>query len=208
MSGAARLYLITPPALEAQSFRPRLEAALDAGDVACVQLRLPGADRDAMRQVAAALRPVVQERGVAFLLRGHWGLAAELGADGVHVGTVAELADARAVLGQDGIVGVSTHASRHEAMLAAEGGADYVSFGSFFPSRTVYLQEEAPVEIVSWWAALMEVPQVAVGGLAPANCAPLVAAGADFIAASAAVWEDPAGPAAAVAAFGKVLAGG
>jgi len=203
----ARLYLITPPAFEPASFTDRLARALDAGDVAAVQLRLKPADDDAIRRAADALRPVAQSRGVAFLMNDRPDLALATGCDGVHVGQEdASYAEARRLLGPERIVGVTSHESRHLAVEAAEAGADYVAFGAFFPSGTKAAKHRADPEILRWWSDIMTVPCVAIGGITPENCAPLVAAGADFLAVIAAVWNHPQGPDAAVKAFTKAIA--
>jgi thiamine-phosphate pyrophosphorylase len=202
-----RLYLITPPRLDAAAFSPALAAALDAGDVASVQLRLKDADDDAVRRAADVLRPVVQARDVAFLLNDRPDLAAAVGADGVHVGQAdASCRDARRIVGADAIVGVTCHASRHLAMEAAEAGADYVAFGAFFPSATKDAAFAAEPALLAWWAEIMTVPCVAIGGITLANARPLIDAGADFLAVSAGVWLHPDGPAAAVAAFTRLCA--
>ena len=105
------------------------------------------------------------------------------------------------------IVGVTCHASRHLAMLAAEAGADYVAFGAFYPSETKDAPSRADPEILSWWQQTTTVPCVAIGGITPANAAPLAAAGADFLAVSAGVWNWPEGPEAAVRAFSAIMTG-
>ncbi len=203
----ARLYLITPPLIEPARFADRLAQALDAGDVACVQLRLKDADDDAIRRAVDALRPVAQSRGVAFLMNDRPDLALATGCDGVHVGQEdASYAEARKILGLGRIVGVTCHDSRHLAMEAAEAGADYVAFGAFFPSPTKPAKYHADVELLRWWSELMEVPCVAIGGITAGNCAPLVKAGADFLAVIAAVWAHPEGPGAGVKALLKAIA--
>jgi thiamine-phosphate pyrophosphorylase len=202
-----RLYLITPPALAPAAFADTLAAALDAGDVACVQLRLKEADDDAIRRAADVLRPVAQQRGAAFLMNDRPDLALATGCDGVHVGQQdASYAEARRLLGPGRIVGVTCHQSRHLAMEAAEAGADYVAFGAFFPSGTKEATHRADLEILRWWSEIMTVPSVAIGGITPQNCAPLVAAGADFLAVIAAVWNHPEGPARAVQDFLAAIA--
>jgi thiamine-phosphate pyrophosphorylase len=203
---ATRLYLITPAVFAPAEFADRLAAALDGGDVACVQLRLKDANDDAIRRAADALRPVAQDRGVAFLMNDRPDLALATGCDGVHIGQEdTPYAEARRILGPDRIVGVTCHASRHLAMEAAEQGADYVAFGAFFPSPSKPAQHRADPEILRWWSELMTVPCVAIGGITPENCGPLVAAGADFLAVIAAVWDHPDGPEAAVKAFQKAI---
>jgi thiamine-phosphate pyrophosphorylase len=197
-----RLYLVTPASLDPTEFRDRLAAALDAGEVAAVQLRLKDAGDDAIRRACDVLRPVAQQRGVAFLLNDRPDLAAQTGCDGAHVGQQdTPYAEARRLLGADRIVGVTCHASRDLAMDAAEAGADYVAFGAFFPTTTKVSGHRADLEILRWWAEIMTVPCVAIGGITPENCGPLVVAGADFLAVVSAVWTAPEGPAAAVKAF-------
>jgi len=206
-----RLYLITPPRLDATSFADTLACALDADDVACVQLRLKDIGDDDIRRTADRLRPVAQDRGVAFIMNDRPDLARDTGCDGVHVGQEdASYEDARALLGPDAIVGVTCKKSRHLAMEAAEKGADYVAFGAFFESATKPPQipgmVRAEPEILLWWSEIMTVPSVAIGGITVENCPPLVTAGADFLAVIGAVWNHPDGPAAAVKAFNAVFA--
>jgi len=206
-SPRCRLYLVTPPALEPAGFADRLAEALDAGDVACVQLRLKDVDDDAVRRASDTLRPVAQSRGVAFLLNDRPDLAAATGCDGVHVGQQdAPYAEARQLLGPERIVGVTCHDSRHLAMEAAEAGADYVAFGAFFPTTTKPSRFRPGPELLAWWSELMTVPCVAIGGITPENCAPLVEAGADFLAVVTAVWNHPEGPGAAVRALARAIA--
>ena len=205
---AARLYLITPPAIDPAAFAEQLKQALDAGDVASLQLRLKDVDDDTIRRAADVLRPITQSRGVAFIMNDRPDLALATDSDGVHVGQEdASYDDARRLLGPDRIVGVTCYASRDLAIDAAEKGADYVAFGGFFPSPTKQgrgLRNDP--EILSWWSELMTVPSCAIGGITPENCRPLVANGADFLAVISAVWNNPQGPAAAVKSFLKAMA--
>jgi thiamine-phosphate pyrophosphorylase len=197
-----RLYLITPPKLELAHFSRALEDALAGGDVACVQLRLKDvADAEVLR-IGAALKSIVQGAGAAFIVNDRPDLAARLDADGVHVGqSDASYADVRRLLGQDRIVGVTCHNSRDLAYEAAEAGADYVAFGAFYPTGTKAPAHWADPEILTIWQETMETPCVAIGGINVENAAPLVEAGADFLAVSAGVWTHAQGPRAAVAAF-------
>ena len=197
--GGCRLYLITPPAFDPTAFRDSLAEALDAGDVAAVQLRLKDADDDVWRRAIDALRPVAQSRDVAFLLNDRADLVAASGCDGAHVGQDDTPArDARRLIGPDRMLGVTCHASRDLAMQAGEDGADYVAFGAFFPSGTKEAARRADPDILQWWSELMELPCCAIGGIAAENCAPLVRAGADFLAVVGAVWSHPEGPGAGV----------
>ncbi|MDG4601162.1 MAG: thiamine phosphate synthase [Defluviicoccus sp.] len=203
---SCRLYLITPPRLDAAAFSSVMAQALDAGDVAAVQLRLKDVSDDDIRQACDILRPVVQAREAAFLLNDRADLAAEMGCDGVHVGqSDCPYRTARRLVGDNAIVGVTCHASRHLAIEAAEAGADYVAFGAFFPTATKVAPAAADPEILEWWSTMMTVPCVAIGGLTVANCAAVIEAGADFLAVSAGVWDHPEGVAAAVRAFNAAI---
>jgi thiamine-phosphate pyrophosphorylase len=202
-----RLYLVTPPALEPARFPDRLAEALDAGDVGCVQLRLKDVDDDAVRRACDALRPVAQQRDVAFLLNDRPDLAAATGCDGVHVGQKdMPYAEARRLLGPHRIVGVTCHDSRHLAIEAADAGADYVAFGAFYPTTTKPSEYRPSPDLLEWWSEVMTVPCVAIGGITPENCPPLVRAGADFLAVVTAVWNHPEGPGAAVRSFNQAIA--
>ena len=205
-----RLYLITPPRLDdIAAFARRLEAALSAGDVAALQIRLKGASEEEITEVVRALGPVARAHDVALILNDDPALAARLDCDGVHVGqSDASCAEARRLVGRDRIVGVTCHDSRHLAMEAAEMGADYVAFGAFFPTSTKDAPTRADPEILSVWQETMETPCVAIGGITPDNARGLVAAGADFIAVSSGVWSHPDGEAEAVRALNAAIAGG
>jgi len=203
-----RLYLITPPALDPDQFGKDLEAALAGGDVACLQLRLKEVDDDAIRRAARILKPIAQERAVAFIMNDRPDLAAELDCDGVHVGEEdMPYAKARRLLGRDRIIGVTCGASRDRAITAAEAGADYVAFGAFFPSMTkTATKYRATPELLRDWSETTVVPCCAIGGITQQNCGPLVEAGADFLAVIGAIWSYPKGPRAAVAEFNEVFA--
>lgn len=200
-----RLYLITPPVLP-PGFTDTLAAALDAGDVACLQLRLKDAPPDAVARAVESLMPVAQARDVAFILNDDAQAAARLGCDGAHLGqSDGDHAGARMLL--DGrILGITCHASRHLAMGAGEMGADYVAFGAFFPTDTKRTEHVAELELLEWWSEVMEIPTVAIGGITAANCPPLVRAGADFLAVVGAVWNHAEGPAAGVRAMNQAIA--
>jgi thiamine-phosphate pyrophosphorylase len=209
MAGAdgCRIYLVTPPALDLATFPDLLAAALDAGDVAAVQLRLKDIADDALRRAIDALRPVAQSRDIAFLLNDRPDLAAATGCDGAHVGQSDMAArDARRILGPDRMLGVSCQASRDLAMAAGEDGADYVAFGAFFPTETKAATARADPDLLEWWSELMELPCVAIGGITAENCAPLVQAGADFLAVVGAVWNHADGPAAGIRALNAAIA--
>ena len=205
-----RLYLITPPRIEPTAFAETLAAALDGGDVAALQLRLKDCGRDEILAAAEILLPIVHSHDVAFLMNDDPALAAEAGCDGVHVGQEdASYQDARAILGDQATIGVTCHGSVDLAMTAADAGADYVAFGAFFPSVTKDAKGGANPDILEFWNTAAIVPSVAIGGITPKNCGPLVSAGTNFLAVVSAVWAHPeagGGPAAAVGKFTEVIA--
>jgi thiamine-phosphate pyrophosphorylase len=202
-----RLYLIMPPVVEdLDAFAAALEGALDAGDVAALQIRLKPATDDQIEAAVRRLAPIAQSRGVAVILNDRPDLAARLGCDGVHVGQDdASVAEARRLMGRDAMIGVTCHDSRHLAMEAAEAGADYVAFGAFFPTATKETVHRPDPEILTIWQETMETPCVAIGGITAENAGLLARAGADFVAVSAGVWSHPEGPAEGVRALCAVL---
>lgn len=200
-----RLYLVTPPVIDLHPFADQLAAALDAGDVACVQLRLKNVADDTLKRAIDRLRPVAQSRGVAFLINDRPDLAVQHGCDGAHIGQDDMQAKvARKMLG-DLTLGVTCHASREMAFNAGEAGADYVAFGAFFPTLTKDAPIRAEIEILNWWSGLMELPSVAIGGINAENCAPLVKAGADFLAVVSAIWNHPGGSGAGTRAMNNAI---
>jgi thiamine-phosphate pyrophosphorylase len=202
-----RLYLITPPRFELKAFAAVLEQTLAAGDVASLQLRLKDVADEVIGEAVRVLKPIAQKKDVAFILNDRPDLAADFDCDGVHVGQEdAPYDEARRFVGPNKIVGVTCHDSRHLALEAAEAGADYVAFGAFFPTSTKDAKTKAEIELVQWWAEIMEIPCVAIGGITVANAAPLIEAGADFLAVSSGVWDHAAGPAAAVREFNDLFA--
>ena len=207
MPDVCRLYLITPPQFAVATFADSLAAALDSDDVACVQLRLKDTDNDTIREAIEKLMPVCHASGVAFIVNDRPDLAAECGADGAHIGADdGKFSDARRLLGDSAILGVSCYDSRHAAIEAGEEGADYVAFGAFFPTQSKTPRSRATPEILEWWHELTMIQGVAIGGITAENCAPLVRAGADFLAVIAAVWDHPNGPAAGVKAINDAIA--
>ncbi|EKN00145.1 thiamine phosphate synthase [Acidocella sp. MX-AZ02] len=199
-----RLYLITPPILP-ENFERLLAEALDAGDVAALQLRLKDVPEAELLRVIDRLRPIAQSRNVAFLLNDNPALAVKSGCDGAHVGqTDMPAKQARKILG-DLTLGVTCHNSRHLAMEAGEAGADYVAFGAFFPTTTKEPPEMAEIETLKLWAETMEIPCVAIGGITAENCAPLVEVRAEFVAVSGAVWNHKDGAAAGVKAMLRAI---
>ena len=201
-----KLYLISPQEVGG-AFPDRLKAAVANNAVAAFQLRVKGVGEHELARLAEPLQRICADAEVAFIVNDSIALAKRLGADGVHLGQDdGDIREARDALGPNAQIGRTCHDSRHLAMDAGEAGADYVAFGAFYPTMTKPSDYRPDPAILSWWASIFEIPCVAIGGITPANAAPLVKAGADFLAVCQAVWsaEDPA---AAVAAFEGVLNG-
>lgn len=196
------LYLVTPPSLTPHLFAKDLESALNGGPVACVQLWL--ADPSGIEDAARILKPIVQSRDIAFTMNGDPARAKALGCDGVHLdqSDVKAIKAARRILGEGAILGVSCNASRHLAMEAAEAGADYVSFGPVYATATKgLLADIKALETLSWWAEMMAVPCVAIGGIGPTQIPEIASTGCEFAGAVSSVWGHPDGPEAGVAAL-------
>ncbi|MFA9201395.1 MAG: thiamine phosphate synthase [Cypionkella sp.] len=202
---SCQLYLISPLEVGG-AFPARLEAALAGGPIAAFQFRVKGLDQHESARLAGPLQELCKAQDCAFIVNDSVPLAKRIGADGVHLGqSDGDVRAAREALGREAQIGVTCHASRHLAMEAGEAGADYVAFGAFFPSLTKPSEHRPAPELLSWWQRLFEIPCVAIGGITPTNCTPLVAAGADFLAVSAGVWQGD--PAANVQAFHAAIAG-
>lgn len=211
---ACRLYLISPPRFETEAFALQLQEALAGGDVGAFQLRMKEANEAQVIEAARVLMPICRAKEVAFIVNDSAAIAREVGADGVHLGQEdGSVAEARALLGEEAVIGVTCHASGHMAMEAGDAGADYVAFGAFFATTSKPMEKQEKygrptLELVQWWAENTVLPCVAIGGMTPLNCGPIVSAGADFIAAITAVWDAPGGPKAAVAAFNEAISEG
>ena len=207
---ACRLYLITPQVIaDPAAFVRTLDDALAGGDVAALQIRLKDVSDDHIAAVTRAILPVAQAHAVAVIMNDRPDLADALGCDGVHIGQEdAPYAEARRIVGRERTVGVTCHDSYHLAMDAAEAGADYVAFGAFFPTATKAAKTRADPELLTAWQEAMLAPCVAIGGITVDTAAGLAAAGADFLAVSAGVWDHPEGPRAVVAAFNAAIAVG
>ena len=203
---STQLYLISPLDVSGE-FPQRLERALDAvpGLVTAFQFRVKDIDQHEAARLAEPLQEICAAREVAFIVNDSIPLAKRLGADGVHLGQKdGTVEEAREELGREAQIGVTCHASRHLALEAGEAGADYVAFGAFFPSTTKQSEHRPEPELVEWWTGLIEIPCVAIGGITPENCRPLIEAGADFLAVSGAVWNGD--EVASVKAFAEQIA--
>ena len=192
------LYLITPddpdPARLLARTRPLLPFA------SCLQLRNKAMDAASLRDAGERLRAACMEAGIPFIVNDDATLAADLGADGVHLGEDdGEIAAARMLLGDRALVGVSCYDDIRRARTLAAQGADYIAFGAFFPSPTKPNARRAGIDLLRESADL-GLPRVAIGGIAPDNARTLVDAGADLVAVISGVY-DATDPVAAARAY-------
>jgi thiamine-phosphate pyrophosphorylase len=201
-----RLCLVTPPGDDVADAARRLTEALSGGDVASLVIAADPGDPARLQRMAEALVPIAQAHGVAALVHNDTRVAGRVKADGVHVDSgLDDLKAAIAAFHPGSIVGAGGLVRRHDAMLAAEAGPDYLFFGRLdgdtgpgtFP-RTFDLAE--------WWSSVAIVPAIVMGGSALASVEKAAAAGIAFVALSRAVWDDRRGPAAAVAEAADRLA--
>jgi thiamine-phosphate pyrophosphorylase len=198
---APRLYLVTPPVGDSGRFAGELAAVLGGADIAAVLLRLEAADERSLINRIKALAPLVQDKGAALVLDGHPDLVARAGADGAHLTGIEAFNGALPTLKPARIAGAAGLRTRHDAMLAAEAGADYVMFGEPDGQRPSFA---AIVERIAWWAEVFEPPCVGYAETID-EVGQLAAAGADFVAVGDFVWRDARSPVAGVSAAAERL---
>ena len=173
-----------------------LDAALGAGDVAAVLLRLADTDERGLINRAKAIAAAVHRREIALLLENRPDIVGRADADGAHVVGIEAFAASLATLKPERIAGAGGLRSRHDAMLAGENGADYVMFGD--PDRRGHRPPfEATGERLQWWSQLVEIPCIGYAATA-GEVQPLAQTGADFVALGDWIWTHPEGAAAAV----------
>ena len=183
------LYLITPDDPDPARLLARVQPLLPFAS--SLQLRNKAMPAAALHEAGLMLRDACLDAGVAFIVNDDAALAAELGADGVHLGQDdGDIASARALLGDEAIIGVSCYDDLERARALVARGADYIAFGAFFPSPTKPRARRSGIELLRDSASL-GVPRVAIGGITPDNAGPLVAAGADLVAVISGVFDAP-----------------
>ena len=186
------LYAITPAEqLSLPSLVNRVEQAI-AGGVRLLQYRNKGTNRQIRLAEASALLSVCRKHDVLLIINDDLSLAQAIGADGVHLGREdTAIVRARTVLGTDAIIGASCYNEFTLALAASQAGASYVAFGSFFPSGTKPDAVPASLELLQQAKSEIHLPVVAIGGITPQNAPPLIAAGADMLAAIEGVFAQP-----------------
>lgn len=188
------LYLVTPNWDDTVKLLAVTERALSAG-VGVLQYRHKDAGVDLRIEQATALQELCRRHRVPFIINDHIDLALQLDADGVHVGgTDTKVAQVRALLGPQKIIGASCYGDLQLARDAQAAGASYVAFGGFYPSRVKKYPVTTPPSIIDAALAEVALPNCVIGGMTPENAAPLAARGAHMVAAISSVYlaEDPA----------------
>lgn len=186
------LYAVTDGVPRAPEVLAALVEAVITGGAVLVQYRDKGGDDGRRRRECGAVLDVCRARRVPLIVNDDIGLARAVGADGVHLGRDdPPLAEARALLGREAVLGASCYADPQRALRAQAEGADYVAFGRFFPSRTKPAATPAAIEMLAAVCPHLSVPVVAIGGLTPENAGPVIAAGADLLAVVDGLFGDP-----------------
>lgn len=200
------LYLISPPLIEIGAFKQKLEKVLETGVVSVFQLRLKDVGDEKIVEAGLALKEICHKNNVQFILNDRADLAKKIDADGVHLGqNDGAYENAREILGDDKIIGVSCYNSLDRAMEFGDKGANYVAFGAFYPTDTKQDASKADIDILNIWSESSDVPCVAIGGIDTENCKNLIDSGADFIAVISSVWNNPYGEVATVNKFNEIL---
>lgn len=182
------LYLVTPDWDDTRKLLEATELALKGG-IALLQYRHKTADAAQRQEQAECLQALCRSYQVPFIINDHVELCMSLDADGIHVGgTDKSVADVRALIGPDKILGSSCYGDLQLALSAQAAGASYVAFGGFYPSKVKKYPVTTPPTIVSDWKAQGKVPSVVIGGMTKENSAPLVTNGADMVAAISSIY--------------------
>ena len=190
----AQIYLISPPQIELKDFSLKLEKALKTGLVPAFQLRLKNYSPLEIKNFSQEIKKICDDNNCLFLLNDFYEIALEIGASGVHVGIDdKKISQIRQNSPKNFIIGASCYDSKHLAMEAGEQGADYISFGAFFETKTKISRGKPSVEILNWASEILNLPIVAIGGINDKNCGELIKNGVDFLAVISYVWQHPQG---------------
>ena len=194
-----QIYLISPPKIELKSFSAKLISALKTKLIPTFQLRLKNYEKSEIKKISQELKKICEDYNCLFLLNDNLEIALDIGAKGVHLGSSdGSIFFARKNSPENFVIGASCYDSKHLAIEACEQGADYVSFGAFFPSKTKISSGKPTVEILEWSNEILNVPSVAIGGITDENCHLLVKSKVDFLAVISYVWDNPKGEGVAI----------
>ncbi len=201
-----KIYLISPEKIELNLFSKSLQNALQTNLVPAFQLRLKGYVENEVEKISKELKKICHDNNCLFLLNDNFNLAHKIAADGVHLGADdGAILEARKNSPKNFIIGASCYDSRHSAIEAAQNGADYLSFGTFFPSQTKNSKGKPTIEILRWALEMFDLPIVGIGGINNQNCKILAQEKIDFIAVISYIWQHPQGEAQAVKILSQAL---
>jgi thiamine-phosphate pyrophosphorylase len=190
----AQIYLISPPQIELKDFSLNLDKALKTGLVPVFQLRLKNYSPLEIKNFSREIKKICDNNNCLFLLNDFHEIAIEISASGVHVGIDdKKISQIRQNSPKNFVIGASCYDSKHLAMEACEQGADYISFGAFFETKTKISRGKPTFEILNWASEILNFPIVAIGGINDKNCGELIKNGADFLAVISYVWQHPKG---------------
>ncbi len=202
----SKIYLISPPKIDLKTFSSRLQNALKTSLVPVFQLRLKDYETQEIKTIASELKKICDDNNCLFLLNDYWEIAGDISAAGVHLGADDfSISEIRKKFPKNFVIGASCYDSRHLAMEAAEQGADYLSFGAFYQSKTKQSRGAPTTEILTWCQEMINLPVVAIGGINNMNCLALIKAGADFVSVISYVWDHPEGEVVAIKNLQKSL---
>ena len=201
-----KIYLITPPQIDENSFFSKLEKVFDSNIISCLQIRLKQEEDKNLINICNKSKLICEKYNIPLILNDRIDLVSECNVDGVHLGGDDQpIKYAREVLGSKYIIGASCYNSKHLAMQAAEDGADYVAFGAFFDSKTKVPKTKVDLKVIEDWIFISKIPCVAIGGIKPNNCKQLVKLGVDHLAVVGSIWNSSMEPEKAILEFKKIL---
>ena len=202
----SKIYLISPPQFELADFSQQLQEVIADPNIGAFQLRLKDVALPYIIKATKLLLPICHDHGVPFFINDHYELARDYNIDGIHIGqSDAKFLALKKEFGTDKIIGVSCQNSKHLAMVAAEQGADYVSFGAFFPTKTKKNTEKPSIDILDWWLKYTTTPCAAIGGINITNITKVVKTKVDFICMISAIWNHHISPKAAMSEIAQIL---
>ena len=185
------IYLLSPEKIKGVSFYNNLNKILKTNKVKYFQLRLKKISTVEMLKISKKVKKIVVKNNVKFLVNDKPLVAKLIGADGCHVGQKdINFINARKILGNHKIIGMTCHNSKKLAIKAKKYGADYIAFGSFFKSSTKKTAFKANLDILRWAKKKINMPTVAIGGINSSNYKKILSNGANLIACSNYVWNN------------------
>ena len=184
------VYLISPNKIYPNFFTD-LEKVLSSNHVSFFQLRLKNNNKNQIIKIAKKIKPITKKFKVKFLINDSYKIAKKVSSDGCHLGQSDENSRSAKKNLKNKIIGVTCHNSKALALQALKDKASYVAFGSFFNSKLKPNAKKASLKILNWAKKNIKKPIVAIGGINEKNYKNLIKAGANYIAISTVIWNNP-----------------